>query len=168
MKMDRFFVIILFSLCIMYSKSDISRDIHFIISYKLNGTAAFAPLEYVNPGEKYIYFSFDFKYHSLSVPLSKNKAYFSIESDFDLFVPHKEGITFGFSEKKWTFIRSDKDIENIEWKNIKFTLKKKEYDDSNYYYEIEKPNDKINTMLIRIPVNGRNEGYITIENIKGF
>ena len=169
MKIERFnFTLLLLSLCLIISKSDTFPDINFIISYKLNGTAAFANFEFVNPGEKYIYFSFDFKYHSSAVPLSKNKAYFSIDSDFELMPPDKEKITIGFSEKNWNEIKSNKDIENIDWKKIEYKFKERQYDNRNYYYEVERKNDEMKTMLIRVPINGKNEGYITIENIKDF
>ena len=169
MKIERFnFILLLLSLCLITSKSDTFPNINLIISYKLNGTAAFASLEYVNPGEKYIYFSFDFKYHNSVVSQMKNKAYFSIDSDFELMPPDKEKITFGFSEKNWNDIKSNKDIENINWEKIKYKYKEKQYGNRNYYYEINRKNEKTNTMLMRVPINGRNEGYITIENLKDF
>ena len=169
MKIERFnFILLLLSLCLITSKSDTFPNINLIISYKLNGTAAFASLEYVNPGEKYIYFSFDFKYHNSVVSQMKNKAYFSIDSDFELMPPDKEKITFGFSEKNWNDIKSNKDIENINWEKIKYKYKEKHYGNRNYYYEINRKNEKTNTMLMRVPINGRNEGYITIENLKDF
>ena len=37
--------------------------------------------------------------------------------------PDKEKITFGFSEKNWNDIKSNKDIENINWENIKYKYK---------------------------------------------
>ena len=169
MKIERFrFILLLLTLCLICSKSDTFPNINLIISYKLNGTAAFASLEYVNPSEKYIYFSFDFKYHNSAVSQSKNKAYFSIDSDFELMPPDKEKITFGFSEKNWNEIKSNKDIENIDWKKIEYKFKERQYDNRNYYYEVERKNDEMKTMLIRVPINGKNEGYITIENIQDF
>ena len=169
MKIEHFnFAILLLSLCLIQSKSDLIPDINFIISYKLNGTAAFVSLEYVDPNEKYIYFTFDFNYHSSAVAHSKNKAYFSIDSDLELTAPDKEGITFGFSEKIWNEIKSYEDIEKVEWKKMKFRYIEKYYNNKNYYFDVERANDKINTMIIRVPINKRNEGYISIENVKDF
>ena len=169
MRLEYFnFVILLFFLSLIISKSKEIPDMNLIISYKLNGTASFVSLEYVDPKEKYLYFSFDFKYHSSLVPLNKNKAYFSIESDFELIPQNKEKITFGFCEKKWYEIKNDKDIENVNWKNIDHSYKEKDYYNINYYYEVERTNEKKSTLLLRIPVNERNEGSITIANIEDF
>ena len=96
------------------------------------------------------------------------KAYFSIESDFELIPQNKEKITFGFCEKKWYEIKNDKDIENVNWNNIDHSYKEKDYYNINYYYEVERTNEKMNTLLLRIPVNERNEGSITIANIEDF
>ena len=162
-----YFATFIFSIFLSFTKAETFSDINFVISYKLNGTAAFASLEYVNPNEKYLYFSFDFNYHNSLVPKSKDKAYFSIDSDFELATQDKEKITYGFSEFNWSEIKS-KDIEKIEWNKLNYRYKVKQNGDFNYYSEIERENDKMNTLLIRIPINGRNEGYITIENIADF
>ena len=155
-------IIFLFALCFFNSKSDTFPNINHIISYKLNGTAAFASLEYIDSNEQYLYFSFDFKFHD------KDLAYFMIDSDLEINVPDKEKISFGFSERVWTEIKSKKDIENIHWKQLNHRYKIKQYSYINYYYKVERLDEQMNTLLIRIPINGRDEGYITVANIKDF
>lgn len=91
-----------------------------------------------------------------------------IDSDFEINVPDKEKISFGFSERIWTEIKSKKDIENIYWKQLNHRYKIKQYSYINYYYKVERLDEQMNTLLIRIPINGRDEGYITISNIKDF
>ena len=162
------FIILLFFISLIISKSDKIPDINLIISHKLNGTAAFASLEYLDSNEKYIYFSFDFNEHSLLVPSNKIKAYFSIDSDFELMPKNKEKITFGFCEKKWYDIKSEEDIDKINWGNIEYKHKEKDYYNINYYYEVDRTNEKMNTLLIRVPINERKEGFISIANIEDF
>ena len=169
MRLEYFnFIILLFFVSLIISKSDKIPDINLIISYKLNGTAAFASLEYLDSNEKYIYFSFDFNEHSLLVPSNKNKAYFSVDSDFELMPKNKEKITFGFCDKKWYDIKSGKDIDKINWENIEYKYKEKEYYNINYYYEVDRKNEKMNTLLIRVPINKRKEGFVSIANIENF
>ena len=164
MKYQRYYYILLFlSLSLFNIKADKIQDIHLIISYKLNGTAAFASLESVEQNEKYIYFAFDFNEHSKSVPESPDIAYFSINSDFELNLPNKDKVEYGFSKKNWNDIKSSEDLD-INWQRLKFRYKEKNYGDRNYYYKIKRLDEKMNTLLIRIPTNGRNEGYITIAN----
>ena len=169
MRLEYFnFIILLFFISLIISKSDKIPDINLIISHKLNGTAAFASLEYLDSNEKYIYFSFDFNEHSLLVPSNKNKAYFSVDSDFELMPKNKEKITFGFSDKKWYDIKSEEDIDKINWGNIEYKHKEKDYYNINYYYEVDRTNEKMNTLLIRVPINERKEGFISIANIEDF
>ena len=169
MRLEYFnFIILLFFVSLIISKSDKIPDINLIISYKLNGTAAFASLEYLDSNEKYIYFSFDFNEHSLLVPSNKNKAYFSVDSDFELMPKNKEKITFGFCEKKWFNIKSEKDIDKINWDNLEYKYKEKDYYNINYFYEVDRTNEKMNTLLIRVPINERKEGFISIANIEDF
>ena len=169
MRLEYFnFIILLFFVSLIISKSDKIPDINLIISYKLNGTAAFASLEYLDSNEKYIYFSFDFNEHSLLVPSNKNKAYFSVDSDFELMPKNKEKITFGFCDKKWYDIKSGKDIDKINWDNLEYKYKEKDYYNINYFYEVDRTNEKMNTLLIRVPINERKEGFISIANIEDF
>ena len=37
--------------------------------------------------------------------------------------------------------------------------------DRNYYFKIKRREKMKNTLIFRIPINGRKEGFITIENI---
>ena len=146
-------------------KADMVPDIHFIISGTLNGTAAFASLESSPEKEKYLYFSFDFDFHSASINKNKNIAYFLINSDIDFDKSSKEKINYGFSNKNWTEINSYNDMKNIEWKNLNLLYKEKIYSDMNYYYQVTRNSEKMNTLIIRIPKNGKKEGLVSIENI---
>ena len=148
-------------------KSEKAPEIHFIVSGALNGTATFASLEFLEKNEKYLYFSFDFDFHSNNVKNSPNEAYFLISSDFNLLDSKsgKEKITYGFLEKEWTQINNGDDIKNIKWKNIKLLYKEKPYSDINYYYKIRRKDSNLKTMVLRIPTNGHAEGSITVENI---
>ena len=165
MKLENFFIIlIILGLSLKYSIAEPDPTIYFIISYKLNGTAAFVPLEYTDENEKYLYFSFDFKFHSEGESKNKDIAYFFINSDFELNIPNEEKIKFGFSENIWHEIKSKRDLENIDWKNIENIYKENEDRNYNYHLKIEKKDERMNTLLIRIPKYGNKEGYITVGN----
>ena len=157
-------IFILASLISMF-KADMVPDIHFIISGTLNGTAAFVSLESSPEIEKYLYFSFDFCFHSVSIKKNKNIAYFLINSDLDLDKSSKEKINYGFLQKNWTDINSYNDLKDVEWKNLDLLYKEKIYSDMNYYYQVTRNNEKMNTLILRIPKNGKKEGLISIENI---
>ena len=146
-------------------KTDIVPDIHYIISGALNGTAAFVSLESSPEIEKYLYFSFDFGFHSFSIKKNKNIAYFLINSDLDLDKSSKEKINYGFLQENWTDINSYNDLKDVEWKNLDLLYKEKIYSDMNYYYQVTRNNEKMNTLILRIPKNGKKEGLISIENI---
>ena len=160
-----FFILIILGLSLKYSVEDQDPTIYFIISNKLNGTSAFVPLEYVDNKEQYLYFSFDFKFHSEAESKNKDIAYFLINSDFELNIPIKEKIEFGFSKNIWHEISSKTELENIDWKSINNIYKETDYKNYNYYFKIVKKDENMNTLLIRMPNYGKKEGYITFGNI---
>ena len=49
--------------------------------------------------------------------------------------------------------------------DLKLIHKEKPYSDINYYFKAERQNEKLKTLLLKIPTNGNKEGSITIENI---
>ena len=157
---------IIYILVILMSifKSDIVPDLHFIISGTLNGTAAFVSLESSPENEKHLYFSFDFDFHSASINKNKNIAYFLINSDLD-FDKSKEKINYGFLQKNWTDINSYNDLKDVEWKNLDLLYKEKIYSDMNYYFQVTRNNEKMNTLILKIPKNGKKEGLVSVENI---
>ena len=165
--MKLFYFSIILTVLVFNVKLDSVPQLHFIVSGTLNGTAAFASLDFLTENEKYLYFSFDFDFHSTSVPNNPNLAYFllSTEIDFPNEKSSQEKISFGFSLKNWDDINSLEEINNIRWEKLKLLYKEKPYSDINYYYKIRRTNKKMKTLIIRIPRNGYKEGSITIENI---
>ena len=165
-KLKIFFSLFIFAIIIFISKTDKIPEMHFIVSGTLNGTAAFASLDSISEKEKYLYFTFDFEFHSSAVPKSKDIAYFLISSDFDLENAKysKKTIKIGFLEKTWKDINGN-DIKDIKWDKIKLLHKEKPYNDINYYYEVERKDQKMKSLILRVPTNGRREGSINIENI---
>ena len=146
------------------TKSERNPEIHYIISGTLNGTAAFVSLESVDPDQEYIYFTFDFKFHSSAVPKSRDIAYFDFTTDFNLIARYKEEIKFGFTQKNWDEIKSEEDVVKVKWQPMKPIYKEISDYDTNYYFKIKREEKMENTLIFRIPINGRKEGYISIEN----
>ena len=162
------FIIFIAILCFSYSNAKKLKEVHNIISAKLNGTATYVSLETVDQNEKYIYFTFDFKFHHSAVKTDKNIAKFVISSDFELKVRNKEDMKYGFVEKIWNKIKTDDDIKNIKWEVVEIEEEEKPANDINYYFKIKRKNKKMKTLLLRIPVNGRSEGSVSVENLLEF
>ena len=160
-------ILFLLNLIISSTKSNTLPEIqiHPIISATLNGTSAFVSFENLNNNESYLYFSFDFKFHHSAVKQNFNTAYFLISSDQELNAYNQEKIKFGFLEQNWDEIKTEDDIKNIKWKRMKLIRKENPYEEFNYYFRIKRRKIKMNTAIIRIPVNERKEGGISVENI---
>ena len=162
----------IFLITILYFNSINSKklkEIHNIISATLNGSASYVSLESIDQNQKYIYFTFDFKYHHSAVKKYNNIAKFFLSSDFALKGLKIKKMQYGFVEKNWEAIKTDDDIKKINWKIIKFVHhEEKSEKDFNYYFKIKRRKQNMNTLLLRIPVNGRSEGFINIENILDF
>ena len=141
--------------------------IHFIISGSLNGTAAFVNLDNIPENIDYIYFSFDFDFHS-KVSKNPNIAFFIIDSLIDYSQENSvnEKVEYGFVEKTWTEMKNYEDLNYVKkWKKIDFLYK---YNDSNSnmkYCEAERISDKMKTLILRVPTYGKREGYIMVSNI---
>ena len=56
-------------------------------------------------------------------------------------------------------------MTNVKWKPMKSIYKEISDIDRNYYFKINRKGKMKNTLIFRIPINGRKEGFITIENI---
>ena len=161
------YILFLLNLIISSTKSNNLPEIqiHPIISATLNGTSAYVSLENLNNNESYLYFSFDFKYQHSAIKQNFNTAYFLISSDSELNAYNQEKIKFGFLEQNWDEIKTEDDIKNIKWKRMKLIRKEKPNEEFNYYFRIKRRKIKLNTAIIRIPVNERKEGGISVENI---
>ena len=163
--MKNFYILLILISNFFNIQSNSLEEIHPIINAKLNGTAAFVSLENNEQNETYTYFSFDFSYHNLT--MKKHKiAYFLITSDFE--INETDKIEYGFIEEKWDEIYNVNDIKNkyIKWKKIDLLHKEKTYNDINYYCRIKKTMKVYySTAIIRIPIDGRNNGSISVENI---
>ena len=158
-----FLLILIFNF--FYIRTNTLQEIHPIINGKLNGTAAFVSLDNIEHNETYVYFSFEFNYHNLTIKKHKI-AYFLVTSDFELNETDK--IEYGFVEEKLDEIKNINDIKhkNIKWRTMELLYKEKPYNDINYYFRIKKTMKVYYvTAIIRIPINGRKEGALSVENI---
>jgi hypothetical protein len=141
---------------------------HFLISAKLNGTSPSITFDQLKPNQIYLNFLFDFEYHNNHVTNSKNVAYFRISTNLNIPTGEeltKDSIAYRLSQKKWTQIKNNKIANNIMYKKVPVLIKEKKGDVYNYYFKIEKSNDKKITLIIRAPTQGKKEGFLNIENI---
>ena len=143
---------------------------HFLISAKLNGTSPSITFDQLKPNQIYLNFLFDFEYHNNHVTNSKNVAYFRISTNLNIPTGEeltKDSIAYRLSQKKWTQIKNNKIANNIMYKKVPVLIKEKKGDVYNYYFKIEKSDDKKITLIIRAPTQGKKEGFLNIENILG-
>jgi hypothetical protein len=141
---------------------------HFLISAKLNGTSPSITFDQLKPNQIYLNFLFDFEYHNNHVTNSKNVAYFRISTNLNIPTGEeltKDSIAYRLSQKKWTQIKNNKIANNIMYKKVPVLIKEKKGDVYNYYFKIEKSDDKKITLIIRAPTQGKKEGFLNIENI---
>ena len=147
------------------------QNTHFLISAKLNGTSPVVSLNQLKPKSNYVNFIFDFFYHNNAVPDSKNIAYFKISTNLD--IPEDDStensIKCRFFEDDWTKIIKRQITKNLEYNTIKFISKEENKINDKmvytYQFKIEKQKDKDKTLIIKVPTQKKNEGFISIENV---
>ena len=136
-------------------------DVHYIISAKVNGTAANADLS--QEDKDYVFFSFDFELHNQEVPESKDLAYFEISSSLNLLKDKSLGV--GFYEGPYTDIKATDDIKDYKYEDTKAAYYENADNDNKYYYKIKRSDTKKKTLLLRVPKTGFNEGGVMVENV---
>ena len=144
------------------------QDVHFLISAKLNGTSPAISLDELKPNQTYLYFLFDFAYHNEHVKDSKNVAYFQITTKLNIPIGQeftKNSLAYRLSTKEWNRIKNNKVANNIMYKKIDVLFKEEKNGEYNYYFKVEKKDDKKITLIIRVPTQGKREGYLYIYNI---
>lgn len=120
--------LILFSL--LFSISAQNSKEYYIFDTFMNYTGYSVNLE--NIKEDYLYFSYDFLFHSKAVPEKRDVAYFEFRANSDIL--GNKSISFGFVENNCDDIRNVSRIKNINWEELNFAHKN-EY---KYYYEIKR------------------------------
>ena len=147
------------------------EDVHFLISAKLNGTSPAIQLNTLKSNRIYIYFLFDFGYHNKHVKESKNSALFKISTTLN--IPTTDDLTkhliaYRFSQKEWHQVKNNKVANNIMYKKVPILFKEEKEGIFNYYFKIEKKDDKKLTLILRVPTQGKKEGFLNIYNILEF
>ena len=144
------------------------ENVHFLISAKLNGTSPAISLSDLKSNKNYLYFLFDFAYHNTHVKDSKNVAYFKISTTLNIPIDDelvKHLIAYRFSQKEWSLVKNNKVANNIMYKKVSILHKEEKDNIYNYYFKIEKNDDKKITLILRVPTQGKKEGFVNIYNI---
>ena len=160
----------IFTVLINTIQSTNEPEIKLIVSAALNGTASYVSLDYIPQNENFVYFSFDFAFHRKTNAKNKKIALFLLSTSLDFQDENslEKTIVYGFSGKSWTDITS-KDLEEMKWEKMNIVSKEKNYyDDFEYYLKSERNLIKYNSLILRIPTLGKNEGSITVENVFEF
>lgn len=160
MKDSIVFFALVFSTILFIVNSKTTYDVHLVVSAKVNGTAAYADL---SEEEDYVYFSFDYEGHNKLVPESKNRAFFEINSELPLLTDKSLG--FGFYDKNYSVINSTDEIKKITYLDLRSSYYKKENEVNKYYYETQRTDDTMPTLLLRVPRTGYEKGSVTVENV---
>ena len=144
------------------------ENVHFLISAKINGTSPAILLSNLKSNKLYVYFLFDFAYHNTHVKNSKNIAYFKISTTLNIPIGDeltKYLIAYRFSQKEWTHVKNNKVANNIMYKKVPNIFKEEKDGKYFYYFKIEKNDDKKITLIIRVPTQGKKEGFVNIYNL---
>ena len=133
------YYLFLILLIILLTNSYELKDVHFLISAKLNGTSPYISFKNLKPNQIYQNFLFDFEYHNNHVKESKNLAYFKLSTNLDIPTDEeltKNSISYRLSGKKWTFLKKSKFANNIMYKKVPILFKEKKDNIYNYYFKI--------------------------------
>ena len=151
------------------SKESPSSEIKIIPDAYQNATAAFVLLDDLEEETKdfYLYFKFDFDYHSQITQNRKNKAFFKLTTEFELSPFQIQGI---FLDKALEEVKLADIYNNGHWKQIPYTFREQIYNEYNYYFiiynkhhEYEEDNNR-KTLIFRILIN-KKQGQLTLENL---
>lgn len=166
-------IILIFLSLLFLSKEESEKKIfHLITSELQNGTAAIVNLEDIPSDSDFIYFTFDFNYHSKNVIMSKFDTYFKISTEkFEIsekLEKNKNIISYGLAQQEWTDFKEEDDLEKkvIMWRRPKFLLEKKnENNQIDYYIQVKKIFSTDKTLIFKIQKKDVKEGEIIIENL---
>ena len=161
MKTSIVFFALVFSTILFIVNSTTKYDVHYVISAKMNGTAAYADISLEDVD--YVYFSFDYELHNQLVPESKDSAFFKIESELPLL--KEKSLGFGFYDKNFSVINSIDDINKITYLDLTSSYYKKENNVNQYYYNTQRTDNTMPTLLLRVPKTGYDKGSVTVENV---
>ena len=99
---------------------------------------------------------------------SKNAAFFQITTNLNIPINDeltKDLISYRLSQKNWTQIKNNKVANNIMYKKVPNIFKEEKDGKYFYYFKIEKNDDKKITLIIRVPTQGKKEGFVNIYNL---
>ena len=153
---------------IYLAQSSQLENVYFLISAKLNGTSPAISLDTLKPNNAYVYFLFDFAYHNEHIKKSKNIAYFKISTSLNIPIGEeltRYSIAYRFSQKEWKQVKNNKVANNIMYKKIPNIMKEEKNGIYNYYFKIEKKDDKRITLILRVPTQEVRKGFLNIYNI---
>ena len=151
------------------SKESPSSEIKIIPDANQNATAAFVLLDDLEEESKdfYLYFKFDFDYHSQMTQNRKNKAFFKLTTEFALSPFQIQSI---FLDKSLEEVNLSDIHNNGHWKENPYVFREQIDNEYNYYIIIHNKRDEYEvdnyrkTLIIRILIN-KKQGQLTLENL---
>ena len=134
-----------------------SAQIKYIPDASLNATATFVDLETYE--DKFIYYYFNFTFHSELFPNSKDTAIFRIVLDDDsVKLMEKESVKYLLNDLEYDNVDIN-DLEAFNWTDTKNTKK----DKMEYFYKINRKNEK--SLFLKVATNDVKKGVIYLENV---
>jgi hypothetical protein len=151
------------------SKESPSSEIKIIPDANQNATAAFVLLDDLEEETKdfYLYFKFDFEYHSQTTQNRKNKAFFKLTTEFALSPFQIQSI---FLDKTLEEVNLADINNNGHWKENHIVFREQIDNEYNYYFIINnkhheyEENNNRKTLILRILIN-KKQGQLTLENL---
>ena len=134
-----------------------STQIKFILDAAQNATAPTINLEDFD--EEFIYYYFNFTCHGEFFPSSKDTAFFSLQLDEDsVDLMKSESVGYLLNDLEYDDVEI-KDIEALDWKDIKNTKK----DKMEYFYKVTRKNEK--SLFLKVGTNKVKKGTVTLSNV---
>ena len=152
-------ILFLFTLILFKANAADESEIHYVIDSSMNSTV----YSYDLSSEKdYVYFSYDFHYHSQHVTENKDTAFFSIYSETPYI--NDNSVTFQFSNKEWSTITYN-DVKDLAWEKTSIVYQEKSEDVTKYYFKLTRTNEQAKSLLLKVSNNQEKTGTLTVENV---
>ena len=147
----------LLSILLFTINSLTSTQIQFIPDAAQNGTDPTTDLEIFE--DEFIYYYFNFTCHGEFFPSSKDTAFFSLQLDEDsVDLMKSESVGYLLNDLEYDDVEI-KDIEALDWKDIKNTKK----DKMEYFYKVTRKNEK--SLFLKVGTNKVKKGTVALSNV---
>jgi len=152
-------ILFLFTFILFKANATDESEIHYVIDASMNATV----YPYVLSSEKdYVYFSYDFDYHSEHATENKDTAFFSIDSETPYI--NDNSVTYQFSNINCSIITYN-EVKDLTWEKTSIAYQEKSGEVTKYYFKLTRANEQAKTLLLKVSNNKEKTGTLAVENV---